>query len=365
MTRPPQTSALVIGAGPAGCLAAIRLSREGLDVRMIDRPQRRPPIGETLSPEGRFALSRAGLWQRVPTGVASQCSAIASAWESSSLRSRSFITNPYGSAWHLDRQRFNAWLVSEAISEGVELVTGDARTVARTDEGWLVGVDDGTSYSARYLVVATGRTGAFATKLAPRTRLDSLCVVGGFTEPVEDGGETLLVEAVATGWWYTMPTPDGRYFIGWMTDAASIAVGDRTAIARAAFAETRFTRARVRAPARMVVKCAASAALQCCAGADWIAVGDAGLSRDPLSGDGIAAALRSGWDGAGTILAAYRGEARAWVDAKERNEQIIDHYLKVHASSYSAQPRWSDMPFWAARRAGHVRNGRLMAPHQG
>ena len=347
--RAPRESVLVVGAGPAGCLAAIRLARAGLDVRLIDRGRRPPTIGETLSPEGRRALSRAGLWQRLPDGVARRCSAIATAWERSSLHVRSFLPNPYGPAWHLDRERFDAWLVSEALAEGVELVTATARSVERTDRGWTVTLDDGTIHVSSFVVAATGRTGAFASKLARRSRLDRLCVIGGFTEAVADRGEMLVVEAVPSGWWYSMPTPDGRLFAGWLTDARSFDAREASVVLASSFAETTHTRARVRMPPTLVIRPAACTMLASSVGDGWIALGDAALSRDPLSGDGLAAALRSGWDGAGTIIAAIAGDHGAWIEAKERNAQAARRYLEARASIYSAQRRWSEAAFWRAR----------------
>lgn len=339
-------SVVIVGGGPAGCLAAIELARAGLGVKLIDRSvsRRSKSIAETLSPDGRRALARAGLWHKLPEGIALRCDAIGTAWERPALVLRSFVRNPYGPAWHLDRIRFDEWLRSEAVAAGVEVFVASARDISRAECGWNVSLGDGSTCSGSFLVMATGRTGSLATKLASRSRLDSLYVIGGFGTASSD--TTLVIEAISTGWWYSMPLSDGRLFAGWVTDATLTNSRMRTTQFDAALAESFHTRTRVPALRPTIARAASSSMLATCAGDRWIAIGDAALARDPLTGDGIAAALRSGHHAASTIIAALRGNSSGIGAIRARVEQETRTYVDQRVSAYRSQQRWNHSPFW-------------------
>jgi len=344
----------VFGAGPAGTMAALQLARAGLNVQIIARQlQRRCGFAETLSPEGRSALALAGLWGRLPRGVAVPCPVVVSAWERPEPSYRSFITNPYGCAWHVDRPRFDSWLLSEAEIAGVTLVTGTVIGIRRTNGHWAFDVrhTDGKAWAANadFLVVATGRYGP-AVRLGNRERIDALCLIGGLSEPMADAGNALLIEAAADGWWYSAPVPGGRMFAGWMMDA-NLMAGKRYGEAmEAAFSRAPLTRARLANPPEACCVGVASSAMRPCAGKGWIAVGDAALARDPLSGEGLAYALRSARESAETILSALEGDPSAWQAASIRGAAAVAQYRNQKAFAYrAAQHRWPRERFWARR----------------
>jgi flavin-dependent dehydrogenase len=104
-------------------------------------------------------------------------------------------------------------------------------------------------------------------------------------------------------------------------------------------------------PRRQVARSAASQYLDCVCGMDWIACGDAALALDPLSGQGILAALRTG------IFAAYA--AGDWIrggesSALSRYQGFIDRtrdgYLQARRRYYSEELRWPECTFWQRRR---------------
>jgi flavin-dependent dehydrogenase len=343
--------AVVAGAGPAGAVAAVRLARAGLKVCLVDGSIRRRFVGETLSPAGKAALVRAVLWTRMPAGVALPCSSLQAAWTDPVPVSQSFLTNPYGSAWHIDRERFDAWLVSEAIGAGAQRVSGMIHRVERSGGHWVAEVWDEQGFAivrADYLVVATGRESRFRSQLGAPRRLDSLCVVGGF-QPSQRHTTSLLVEAVPTGWWYSAPSPAGGLFAGLVTDARFVSRGGARKHVLRGLDAAPFTRERLLSTPSEDVIAAVSSALSPSAGDAWIAVGDAALARDPISGEGIASAIRSGWEGAGTILEALEGNALIWEAARRRGEATLRSYCARWSSTYRAQRRWPAEPFWTAR----------------
>lgn len=335
-------------------MAGLHLARAGLRVRIIDPgSQRRARIAETLSPEGRSELACAGLWKRLPIGLVAPCPVVVSAWQYAEPTWRSFITNPYGCAWHVDRARFDRWLVWEAEEAGASIVNGTVTGIRRANCRWNFDIRkaDGEACAGTtdFLVLATGRCG-FAANLGSRERIDTLCLIAGFSEPMANAGDWLLVEAVANGWWYSAPVSDGRMFAAWMTDTALMS--DKrwceilsTALKQAPLTRTRLTDPQVAFPVGVV-----SSALRPCAGEGWIAVGDTMLARDPVSGEGLAYGLRSARDAAGTILSALEGDSSAWDAASIRGVAAIAGYRKHRNLAYkAAQNRWPADPFWARR----------------
>jgi 2-polyprenyl-6-methoxyphenol hydroxylase-like FAD-dependent oxidoreductase len=88
------------------------------------------------------------------------------------------------------------------------------------------------------------------------------------------------------------------------------------------------------------------------AGRDWVAVGDAAWSCDPLTVQGITKALADGiaaaealaqrWHGAGcAALGRYQAASFARFTAN----------LRLRAAFYEAEARWPDAPFWHQRRS--------------
>lgn len=352
MTTAP-ASVAVVGAGPAGAAAAFYLARAGFTVQIIEPGLRQHPrCAETLSPDGRRELTVAGLWDRVPAGVVAPCPAVVSAWQRAEPTWRTFITNPYGCAWHVDRGRFDTWLVSEAEAAGVSLVPGTVAKIRRPDGCWELQVRraDGKAHATTsdFLVIATGRCG-FASSLGLRERIDALCLIGGFSKRPMKSDDSLLVEAVPNGWWYSAPAADGRMFAAWITDSAAMDEHGRDVMSTASM-HAPLTRARLSdSPAAFSVGLVSSA-LRPCAGEGWMAIGDAMLSRDPLSADGLAFALRSARDAAGTLLKAREGDSTAWRVASIRGVEVIAQYMKLRNAAYTAaKHRWPAEPFWARR----------------
>ena len=94
---------------------------------------------------------------------------------------------------------------------------------------------------------------------------------------------------------------------------------------------------------------AGSEVLECSSGARWLATGDAALSFDPLSAQGIYQALRSGLLAAKTIEAAFRGDNGAAAEWSSRNRHSFEGYLRTRQAYYGLERRWPGSAFWQRR----------------
>jgi flavin-dependent dehydrogenase len=77
-------------------------------------------------------------------------------------------------------------------------------------------------------------------------------------------------------------------------------------------------------------------------GAGWLAVGDAALSFDPLSSQGILTALYTGMEVGLTLLAQLSGNADAVARYRYRLANIYEAYLRNLTAYYSSEERWPE-----------------------
>jgi 2-polyprenyl-6-methoxyphenol hydroxylase-like FAD-dependent oxidoreductase len=83
--------------------------------------------------------------------------------------------------------------------------------------------------------------------------------------------------------------------------------------------------------------------------ARWLAVGDAALSVDPISGSGVVRALRTAQAAASTVLAALSGADEAIAGYEVERDKECTVYLVERATYYGIEGRWPDAPFWRRR----------------
>lgn len=299
---------IVIGAGAAGSSAAFTLARSGARVRVIDGLARMPAlkIGESLSGQGVALLNRAGLLEWAMTSAPLENPGNLSCWGSDALEVRDFLNDREGCGWHLDRAVFDAALRQAATAEGAMLHDGHVREIERIEEGgWRVHVG-GACLRARWLVDASGRKGIVARRLGvPRVRDRPLIAVHSWG-PDRCADARTVVEATSSGWWYTAPIPGGRRVCALHT---SPGMARRLTGALRAFADAMQDTLHIKAICRpgdgWLSPRAVDASGSCLAtsyGKDWMAIGDAAMTFDPLSAHGLLNALAHGFFGAAALL---------------------------------------------------------------
>lgn len=354
----------IVGGGPAGAAAAIRLGRAGVRATVIDADDLRgDKIGESLPPSCRPLLERVGVWARHCAANHRPCYANRSSWGGETVDTHDFLRDPYGHGWHLDRRRFDATLAAEAVRAGCDW-RGRTRVtrLERRPDGWRLTLAAGgiaADLTARLLLDATGRQSHVARSQGASRRVhDRLVALVAFLvphgEPLTDA--TTLVEAVADGWWYSARLPDGRLACAFMTDpdllrstGGASARGWHERLGHAIHTGARVAGSRYGLAAAPRVVPAGSAILDPPATSGWIAAGDAVAAHDPLSGHGIAAAVASGWDAGGTALAVLEGDRPAVHAYARRVTDGFARYLGARGAYYGLERRWSGSPFWRRR----------------
>lgn len=341
---------LVLGGGAAGAAAAVTCARAGAVVVVADRPARRAPIGECLSPQGRPLLR--ATWPGFdfashPLYVGSRA-----AWSGDALEGRGFLFNPYGSGLRLDRRAFDLELRTAVCAEGATaLQVGRFLKVSGGAGAWQIQLEtEGRicSVHAGFVIDCTGRNSAFARALGVRRvshdRLIGLVVLA---ERLDQDQGWLTVEATPFGWWYTVEAPEHGRLVALMIDAdIARELRARTAdgFRRLLSSTDNIGCCRIDGTEQVPVAVAASTSrLLQVSGAGWCAAGDAAATHDPLSAQGIVSAMKSGRAAA---AAALSGDTSSYAKAAE---VAFNNYLATRQHVYADNKRWWNSPFWRRR----------------
>lgn len=364
---PRRSDVAVIGAGPAGATAALCLARQGVNVLLVERPNRRPiSVGEGLPPAARPLLKSLGLWERFQLGGHLPSFGNRSAWGSPELSETDFIFNPYGHGWHLDRAAFDAMLVTAAQDAGARRVCATVawQPAASDAPGGALHLGQGTRLTtvpARLVLDCSGRTAVAAQRLgARRVHHDKLVAIAAVHTAERPGDEdcSTLVEAAPNGWWYTALLPRRRRVFVYLTDGDLLKAGTFRDVGGwlAHLGNTQHLRELhanflYHVTTGPALFSAGSSTLQPVADSHgrWLAAGDAAICFDPLSSQGIVTAISTGRAAAEAISAVLRGSPRAVASYRVELDQVGREYLHRRREYYGRERRWPESAFWMRR----------------
>ncbi|HEX2314828.1 MAG TPA: geranylgeranyl reductase family protein [Thermomonospora sp.] len=325
-----EATVAVIGAGPAGAAAALRLARRGVpDVLLLDRGRfpRDKTCGSALSPSALRVVADLGLGEDV-----ARLGYPVRALVLTTPGGRTIRVETGQAATILSRRRFDALLVDHAVAGGVRFVDGFRATeLLRSRPGGRVrglrGVRGGERLDVASDVVlcADGAHSVFSRD--PRPRRTLITVMGWWEEfPFEPHTLEMIFDrnlAPLYGW--VFPEDDRRVNIGICVDRDRLGRSPRNA--RELF--QRFLadhlRDRLRG-ARRIGRLqghpiAHTTLVRHATAPGALYLGEAARLTNHATGEGIFQALRSGAyaaDAASDVVLGVRGERAAWRDYQAR-----------------------------------------------
>lgn len=364
-----QCDVVIIGAGPAGATTALTLRKAypHLSVMMIEASDvhaMRP--GEVLSTDVHPILQQLTLAdffndQKHPSIAGSDDDNIQQS------KQRSFSDLAPRSGWYLDRGRFDSMLSGYAAACGTYFFRGSLHSVQFLADGrWQVTAHSASAQQtivARFVVDATGRHARFASEIGiPQLTYDSMI---GIVRVISLEEETRLanfepmIEPFEHGWWYSTSTWNKQLAIVAMTDAD---IGKRLQLTHVTdwaeqLQQSPRTHARVQGLTMrgdLSIRAANTRGLHNTCGENWLAVGDAASSFDPLTNDGIARALRLGMQSAHAIGAHLSGKKTAISAYQAEMQSEIELNLTRRTEIYRLESRWKNSPFWMRRQTPPV-----------
>ena len=84
-------------------------------------------------------------------------------------------------------------------------------------------------------------------------------------------------------------------------------------------------------------------------GKNWLAIGDAAMAFDPLSGQGIFKALQSAFEATEAIQQHLAGSRTALREYSVDARREFEAYKNKRSAYYSKEKRWPDSLFWQRR----------------
>lgn len=353
-----KTEVCVLGGGPAGATAARRLAELGHEVCLIERnqvPQPRP--GESLSAGVLPLFAALGLQPLAEGAGFFRPRRSLVRWADATPRVREQPEEP---GFLVDRGRFDEILLTAARRAGVRVLRP---ALARDPEplpsgGWRVPVDLGgerIEIDAALLVDATGRR----SRLPGRRRRSSVPTLAlcGYWQGAPGGDPVPRIEAGEDEWFWGAPLPDGTFSAMVFLDPKRCAGEPREGIVslyRSLLARSDLLRDVLRGQSvgRVAAHDASLSAAETPAGEDWVKVGEAAFSLDPLSSQGVQAAMVSALRGAvvaHTLLTAPAHTEAALAFHRARLHETVERNRALAARHYAERHAWSPGEFWRRR----------------
>ncbi|WP_395005133.1 NAD(P)/FAD-dependent oxidoreductase [Undibacterium sp.] len=365
--HPLQVDVLIIGGGPSGTSAGIALLKRGdIEVMLIERGNySEEKYSESLSSGTRSTMEYLDVWHSFASAqnLAPFYSQVS--WGLESQRQLGYMFTPNGAGWNLDRLAFDRLMAKTFVKHGGRMLCeSQVITCSRVAEGgWLVNVKSGDqdmqTVHCKYIIDASGRRGVMRTNLnLPLTVHDRLigiaCVAqipADFEMKIEN-----QVEACKYGWWHLAPMADNRVSVVLMTDPD---IAHKLQVCHpdvwyGMLKELPF----MGKIAKQLEFAERPRSFPCfssflgeAGGKDWVAVGDAVASYDPISSSGIPRALASGMHGAFIAVDSLLSNGELLSTYSQAIEQDFKQYLQTRWQYYQRETRWPDSVFWARRRA--------------
>lgn len=348
---------LVIGGGPAGSAAALRLATSGAAVVLIERSEYASfRIGETLPPASTILLNQLQVSSLLIESDHLPSPGTVSIWGGEEPYENDFVFGPYGNGWHLNRQLFDKAFAEAAGGSGASIFCNSRiLRCIQENEGWHAQVQTAQGridLHARWVIDASGRSSWFSRRQgSTRLAFDRLVGLVGLFEFSDEDPRT-YIEALSTGWWYSAMLPGNRGIAVFFTDIDlyDFSPQGREILWKNQFAQSVHTRQRL-GFAKFIggtsVVSAASTILSEVVGDRWLAVGDAACTIDPLSSQGISQAISSGLEAACTILDPQPDESAARYSHRVKSQ--YQDYLRTRHNFYSVERRWPKSLFWMRR----------------
>lgn len=320
----------VLGAGPAGAIAATLLARRGFSVAIFDPdPRKDARIGESLPAFAADILEQHALPGPLSDNRHVPITGTISKWGGLHTQDDALM-RPGGPDWRLDRGVFDAELRIAAITAGAIHFKTLAHCTQDPQNRWMLKDDHSNGLTATWVIDATGRRASIARKYGGiRHHQPSQVATWAIgAHPTATPTAKTLIETQDNGWWYGAVLPSGHPIAAFhSTNAQASEIRRQPDIWHRLFSRTVILSHKLSpnafSKAQLHFNDASGTAISTPAGNKWVACGDAAIAFDPIASQGLLNAIRTGIAAADVVS----GHKTAHSYCKEM-QTVWQHYLK-------------------------------------
>ncbi len=221
MTAKFDYDVIIVGGGPAGSTASTLLAQKGHKVLLIDRDLHpRFHIGESMLPMSEPVFKRLGIHWDAQEYLAKNGAEFIDEVSGSSIR---FPFAGQHQPYQVERAKFDHMMISNAEKHGVSVHQQEVVKDVNCDKEKVTVRTDQSTYSAKYLIDASGRSTLMGRRNNSIRRIENLGKFSLYTHYKEVNAEAadMLFETgdvkiiiVDIGWFWVIPMSGRRLSVG-------------------------------------------------------------------------------------------------------------------------------------------------------
>lgn len=362
----------IIGGGISGCTSAMFLCSQ-YSVLVLNKPERSSQFwAESLISPSRRIFRELGISDQI-NNLEKECCipsiGIKSYWGNETPAYSDAFRNPDGEGWIINKPTFVNKLQQITQMFPIWFQEGTLNTIKNESSHWKINFSDQNGneqqVAAKFIIDASGRANILRKKLhLHRIRKDELICISASVERFKEEGLSTIISD-ENGWWYSCPLPGKKHarLVSYYTDADLI---DKRAVQDPGFIKQLLLSKEATLNELEIkefneyqylgIKAANTSKLDNIGERNWIAIGDAAMSFDPLSSQGIYKAMVTAAQASKLIITTDFinipdiERINTFYNAfyKDMNN-IWQHYKEHYQYFYRMEQRWKGSAFWNRR----------------
>ncbi|MFK7750583.1 MAG: NAD(P)/FAD-dependent oxidoreductase [Kordia sp.] len=349
---------VIVGGGPAGIATAITLHARGIRCCVVEAQE--TPVrksGEAIPPNAKPLLKQLGILSLIEDEKHQIYYGNKSCWGSHQLDQKEFLADRLGHGFLLDRLHFETQL--QALYQNTKSIFYNGfklKKVVSDEIKTIVTIENSSktkTLTCDFIIDATGRKASVCRHLnVQKENLDSQFALTFNLKLSEKIPNEIIVEATENGWWYVAPYCKNEVTMMFFTLKEILPTKEHiNTFLQDEFYKTIHLSKIITQLKIDTVKMmpAGTSCLQIPYGENWLAVGDAAYSYDPISSYGITSALASGFYGGHAVADFLHGKPEALPTYRYVVENAFRAYMEKLVIHYQLEKRWEQSDYWTYR----------------
>ncbi|MGH1336895.1 MAG: NAD(P)/FAD-dependent oxidoreductase [Aureispira sp.] len=356
----PIYQVIIVGAGPAGLAASLTLSAYKISHCLIDaNTSAIQKSGDALPPNAKPLLRQLGILSLLDSANHIPYYGNKSIWGTNIVQEKEFLGSIHGHGYLLDRLHFENQL-RQLIQNQLTSFYKGYKLKKVHDKGNVVEIaiqkkSKNINIQAPYIIDATGRKASVCRHLGVNKKNLDVQLTVSFSHQLKYKiPRQIWVEATENGWWYLAPNTVNEVNCMFFTLKELIPPKNKIiSFLKEELQKTLRIKNIVQPTEQELSKNSlmpsGTSYLAQPYGKNWLAVGDAAFSYDPISSYGITSALATGHYGAHAIAGKLAKKEDSFLAYRYVLENGARSYLQKLSHQYNIEKRWSSSYYWENR----------------